>query len=56
MKDIVTYVIYSNGIKKGKEEQATDTAIKAIERGLENYAITKFTGKEVNMLRRVKGN
>jgi len=42
-----------------KEEQATDAAIKAIEMGLGNDAISKFTGitdKEINMLRRAKNN
>ncbi len=52
-------MLVEDGIKKGKEEQATDTAIKAIEMGLDNDAITKLTGltdKEINILRRVKGN
>ena len=52
-------MLVEDGIKKGKEEQATDTAIKAIEMGLENDAISKLTGltdKEVNILRRAKNN
>lgn len=45
--------------QKGKEEQATDTAIKAIEMGLNNEAITtltRLTDKEINLLRRAKNN
>lgn len=52
-------MLVEDGIKKGKEEQATDTAIKAIEMGLDNEAITKLTGltdKEINILRRAKSN
>lgn len=52
-------MLVEDGIKKGKEEQATDTAIKAIEMGLENDAISKLTGltdKEINILRRAKNN
>jgi len=52
-------MLVEDGIKKGKEEQATDTAIKAIEMGLENDAISKLTGltdKEINILRRAKSN
>ena len=52
-------MLVEDGIKKGKEEQATDTAIKAIEMGLENDAISKLTGltdKEINILRRAKDN
>jgi hypothetical protein len=52
-------MLVEDGIKKGKEEQATDTALKAIEMGLDNEAITKLTGltdKEINLLRRAKNN
>ena len=47
------------GIEKGREEQATDTAIKAIKMGLDNEAISNLTGlteKEINMLRRAQNN
>lgn len=47
------------GIEKGREEQAIDTAIKAIKMGLDNEAISNLTGlteKEINMLRRAQNN
>ena len=52
-------MLVEDGIKKGREEQATDTAIKAIKMGLDNEAISNLTGlteKEINMLRRVQNN
>lgn len=52
-------MLVKDGIKKGKEEQATDTAIKAIEMGLDNETISKLTGltdKEINILRRSKNS
>lgn len=52
-------MLVRDGIKKGKEEQATDTAIKAIEKGLDNEIINKLTGladKEINILRRAKNS
>ncbi|WP_157797092.1 MULTISPECIES: hypothetical protein [Clostridium] len=52
-------MLVKDGIKKGKEEQATDTAIKAIEMGLDNETINKLTGltdKEINILRRAKNS
>lgn len=50
-------MLVEDGIKKGREEQATDTAIKAIKMGLDNEAISNLTGlteKEINMLRELK--
>ena len=52
-------MLVEDGIKKGREEQATDTAIKAIKMGLDNEAISNLTGlteKEINMLRRAQSN
>ena len=52
-------MLVEDGIKKGREEQATDTAIKAIKMGLDNEAISNLTGlteKEINMLRRAQNN
>lgn len=52
-------MLVKDGIKKGKGEQATDTAIKAIEMGLDNETINKLTGltdKEINILRRAKNS
>ena len=52
-------MLVEDGIKKGREEQATDTAIKAIKMGLDNEAISNLRGlteKEINMLRRVQNN
>ena len=52
-------MLVEDGIKKGREEQATDTAIKAIKMGLDNEAISNLTGlteKEINLLRRVQRN
>ncbi len=52
-------MLVEDGIKKGREEQATDTAIKAIKMGFDNEAISNLTGlteKEINLLRRVQRN